>query len=97
MSKKIDLGGFVNSLKTMINPEGALEGVDPSDRMGMKIKQVSEMLRELAQRQAQQTDDLTKVHNLIVSLFEDLEQVRNPAEAPAAKPKAKPADDQTEE
>lgn len=99
LTKKIDIGGIVKSLKTMINPEGALADVDPSDAMGMKIKQITAMMRDIAQRQAQQADDFTKVHNLMISLFEDLEALRHPPEqgkkatATKAKPKEKKAED----
>jgi len=80
LTKKLDVSGIVNSLKSMINPAGGTPDVDPSDAIGMKIAQVSTLVQEMAKVQAQQTKDLQKVNQLLNGLFQDLEALRHPPE-----------------
>ncbi len=73
---KFDLQGIVNSIKTIINPEGGAPNVTEGDPIGAKIVQISTLLQTTANAQAQAGKDLTKINTLLNDLYQDLEAFR---------------------
>lgn len=81
ITKKIDISGIMNSLKTMINPAGGTPDVDPSDAIGVKIAQISTLVQDMAKAQSEQAKELAKVNQLLNGLYQDLEALRHPPQA----------------
>jgi hypothetical protein len=73
---KFDFQGIVNSVKSIINPELTPPNVTPGDPIGAKIVQISNLLQKTADAHAQSAKDLTEIHNLLNSLYTDLETFR---------------------
>lgn len=91
--KKFDIQGIINSVKSMISPEGNIPNVNPDDAIGMKIAQLSTLVQQLANAQAEQVKELTQINKLLNGLFKDIEALRK-ANAPTSND-AKTADTQT--
>lgn len=73
---KLDLQSIVNSVKSIISPEGVTPRVAEGDPIGVKIVQISTLLQNTANSQAQAAKDLTKINNLLNELYKDLEAFR---------------------
>lgn len=81
--KKFDLNSLVGGIKSLLNPEGEVPQVDPSDAIGVKIAQLSLMMQQLAKSQEQHAKDFALASQLLNDLYKDLEALRHP---PAANP-----------
>lgn len=75
---KFDVNGIINSIKSMINPEGNTPQPDADDAIGIKIAQLSTMVQQLANAHAKQAKELHKVNKTLNELFKDIETLRNP-------------------
>lgn len=73
---KFDFQSIVNSVKSIINPEGTTPNVVEGDPIGAKIVEISNLLQTTAQAQAQSAKDLSKINGLLNSLYKDLEAIR---------------------
>ncbi len=76
LTKKIDIGGIVDNIKSMVNPGGGTPDVDPNDALGIKIAQISLKIQELVTAQAEHTKSLSEINKLLNAAFKDLEAVR---------------------
>lgn len=74
---KDNVGGFVGSLKTMINPTGGTPNVDPDDALGVKIAQIGTMLKQMTDAQQEHVKNLSEVHKLLNAAFQDIDALRN--------------------
>lgn len=84
LSKKLDLGGIVKSIKSMINPAAGPE-VNPDDAIGLKIVELTTKVQEMIKAHEAQTRELVQVNALLNALFKDIESLRHPPEEkPAA-------------
>lgn len=72
-------GELVGSFKTMINPAGSVPSVDPNDALGVKMAQLSTLVKQLSEAQQEQVKNLNKVNQLLNAAFEDIEALRNQA------------------
>ena len=81
---KDNVEGIVGSLKTMINPAGAVPNVNPDDALGMKVAQVSTLVKQITDAQQEQVKNLAKLSDMLTGAFKDIEALR--AECKAAKP-----------
>ncbi|MCB1827319.1 MAG: hypothetical protein KDH94_02755 [Coxiellaceae bacterium] len=77
ISKKIDLDGILGSIKSMISPDEAAAKVDPKDALGMKVTQLSALLKEISKSHAQLAKDFSKANDILSGLFKDVEAVRS--------------------
>ena len=78
ITSKFDLDKILGGIKSMISPEeGASVSADPNDVLGMKIEQLTVLMKELSQTHAKLAKDSAKANDLLVSLFKDLDAVRN--------------------
>jgi hypothetical protein len=73
---KFDLQGIMNSVKQILNPEGVTPKVSEGDPIGVKIVQISTLLKGVASSHAQSSKDLSQIHNLLNELYKDLEAFR---------------------
>lgn len=78
--------GIVGSLKTMINPAGAVPNVNPDDALGMKIAQITTLVKQLTDAQQEHAKSLVKLNEMLSGTFKDIEALR--AECKASKPDA---------
>src|SRR3990167_9411469 len=85
---KGNMTGIVGSIKSMINPAGGTPVVDPSDALGMKIAQVTTLLKQMTDAQQEHVKNLAKVNELLNTAFRDIEALR--AEKKAEKAVEKP-------
>lgn len=76
LKNKLNIGGIVDSLKTMINPAGGVPEVDPDDDLGLKIAEISTLLKEMVEAQRGYVDNLNKVNALLNAAFRDIEKLR---------------------
>lgn len=76
---KDNVGGLVGSLKSMINPTGGTPTVDPDDALGLKIAQVTTLLKQMSDAQQEHIKNLNKVSELLNGTFQDIQTLRNKA------------------
>ena len=83
MSDKFDLnklkdsmGGIVGNIKSMINPGSGTPTVDPYDALGVKIAQISTLLKQMTEAQQEQAKNLAKTNELLNTAFNDIELLR---------------------
>jgi len=94
LTEKLDLRSFVSNVKSLVNPESKILKSEKGDPVGDKLAQISALAHTLAETQAQQAKDLTKLANLIKGVYDDLHReekvvaAEKKAEAPA-KPEVK--------
>lgn len=79
LKEKLDIGGIMGSLKSMINPSSGTPEVNPDDDLGVKIAQASTLLRQMAEAQQAQVKDLQKVNALLNAIFQDIQLLRDKA------------------
>lgn len=76
LTKKIDIGGIVDNIKSMVNPGGDTPEVDPNDALGIKIAQISVKIQDLVSAQAEHTKSLSEINKMLNAAFKDLEALR---------------------
>ncbi|MCX7124596.1 MAG: hypothetical protein NTU49_02340 [Gammaproteobacteria bacterium] len=102
-------GGIMGSIKSMINPGGNVPNVDPDDALGVKIAQITTLLKQMTDAQQEHVKDLAKTNELLNGAFKDIEMLRASIKAekaaapkvevakPVEKPAETPAEKPTEE
>ena len=73
---KDSMGGIVDNLKSMINPAGGTPSVSPDDALGLKIAQVTTLLKEMSATQNEHIKNLNKINALLNGVFQDIETLR---------------------
>lgn len=69
--KKFDFQDIVNNVKSMISPSGATpQPADPEDTLGLKMAEMSILLQEMGQVQAEQAKKYAKVNGLLNEVLE---------------------------
>lgn len=95
---KESAGDFMGSLKSMINPGGSTPNVDPDDALGVKIAQITTLLKQMSDAQEEHARNIIKVNELLKGAFQDIEALRaakkaeKPSEKSAEPVVSKPAD-----
>lgn len=74
---KENMGGLVDSLKTMIDPAGKVPNVNPNDALGMKIAQIATLVKQMSDAQQEHVKSLSKLNELLNAAFQDIEALRN--------------------
>lgn len=95
---KDSMGGLVGSVKSMINPAGGTPNVNPDDALGVKIAQLTTLVKQLTDAQQEHVKHLAEVNKLLNAAFQDIEALRNSvkkekAAAPAAESKPAPEEE----
>lgn len=89
LSKKLNIQGLVNNVKSMINPEANTPKAASGDAMGEKMASISITLQETMKALNEQVKNLNSINQSINDLFKDLEAVR----AQSAKPETSAKED----
>ena len=76
LTKKIDIGGIVDNIKSMVSPGGGTPDVSPNDTLGLKMAEISLKIQELVASQEQHTKSLSEINKLLNAAFKDLEALR---------------------
>ncbi len=87
LAKKIDLGGIVSNLKSLVNPEGKTPDVDPDDALGIKIASLSMKVQDASKKQKELSKELGEINDLLNGVFSDVQALRdefNPDKAASA-------------
>ena len=93
MADKFDLNSIVGSLKSMINPAGGVPVVDPDDALGMKVAQITTLLKQTSDAQTEQVKNINQVTQLLNAAFLDIQKLRDEVQGDRAKKAAeKPAE-----
>lgn len=77
LAKKIDLGGIVSNLKSLVNPEGKTPDVDPDDALGVKIASLSMKVQEASKKQKELSKELDDINHLLNGVFSDVQALRD--------------------
>lgn len=85
---KDNMGGIVGSIKSMMNPTGATSTVDPDDALGVKIVQITTLVKQMTDAQQAHVKNLSEVHKLLNAAFQDIEALRNSVKVQKAAEKA---------
>lgn len=75
--KKFDVSGIVGDIKSMINPGGGTPEVDPDDDLGLKIAEITTLLTQMAETQAEHVKHLQKINQLLNIAFQDIKKLRD--------------------
>jgi len=78
LAKKFDLNSIVGGIKSLLNQEGEIPQVDPSDAIGAKIAQLSLMTQQMAKTHEQLGKDFIAASHILNELYKDLEALRQP-------------------
>jgi hypothetical protein len=81
---KDNMGGLVDNLKSMINPAGGTPQVDPDDALGVKIAQMSTLIKQLVDAEQEQLKQLKQLNELLNGAFQDMEALRQSIKAKKA-------------
>lgn len=76
LTKKLNIQGLMDNVKSMINPEGNTPSVSSGDAMGEKMAKASILLQETTKALDEQVKKLAEINRLINDLFKDLEAIR---------------------
>jgi len=76
LKNKLNVNSIMDSLKSMINPSAGVPEVDPDDDLGLKVVEISTLLKEMTNAQEEQAKNLKKVNELLNVAFKDIEQLR---------------------
>lgn len=85
LKSKLDLSSILDSVKSIINPASGTPDVDPDDDLGVKIAQISVLLKEMATAQEEHVKHLKKVNELLNGAFQDVESLRKELQEDRAK------------
>ena|SRR3989338_3667273 len=86
LTKKFDLGGIVNSVKSIITPTGQTPTPqNSSDVLGAKMAELSLLLQDLAAAQSEQAKKLTEANQRLNEIF-GLIRAQTPTKEPAPPP-----------
>ena len=69
-------GGLMGSLKSMISPAGGTPSVDPSDALGLKIAEMTTLIKQLSDAQQEHVKKLHELNQLLNAAFIDIEALR---------------------
>lgn len=78
LTKKFDLNGILGGIKSLLNQDGGVPPVDPSDAIGAKIAQLSLMTQQMGKMHQQLAQDFSAASHLLNELYQDLEALRHP-------------------
>src|SRR3990167_9798245 len=73
---KGNVGGIMGSLKSMISPAGGTPNVDPDDALGLKVAQLTTLIKQMTDVQQEQVKNLNKVNELLNGVFHDIQTLR---------------------
>lgn len=73
---KNNVGGLVGSIKSMISPAAGTPQVDPDDALGLKIAQLTTLVKQLTEAQHEHVKNLEKVNELLNGIFHDIGTLR---------------------
>ena len=80
----------------MINPSAGVPNVDPDDALGMKIAQLTTLVKQLMDVQQEHVKGLAKVNELLNAAFQDIQTLRGDVKNKKVTPPAAsaPAEDE---
>jgi hypothetical protein len=87
ITKKLNIGGIINNVKSMISPGGQTPQPEDGDVVGMQLAELSLLIQEQATVNAEQAKRLAKTNQLFNAVFNTLKAERDleAAEEAAAK------------
>ena len=74
---KDNVGGIMGSLKSMISPAGGTPNVDPDDALGLKVAQLTALIKQMTDAQQEHVKNLNKANELLNGLFHDVQTLRD--------------------
>lgn len=74
---KDNVGGIVGSLKSMISPAGGTPNVDPDDALGLKVAQLTTLIKQMMGAQQEHLKNLNNASELLNGLFRDVQTLRD--------------------
>lgn len=80
---KNNVGGLVGSIKSMISPAAGTPQVDADDALGLKIAQLTTLVKQLTDAQHEHVRNLERVNEMLNGIFHDIGTLR--AETKVAK------------
>ena len=83
LSKKLNIQGLVDNIKSMISPGGKTPMPEDGDMIGAKLAELSVLVQTIASEHAEQSKRFAKVNNLFNEVFSDIKAERDEANAPA--------------
>ena len=103
-----DFNAIVKEVKSVLRPGIVVPKDKEADPIGYRIAELGNLIKKLAEVNAQQGKDIAKINNMLIGLFEDLQKMKTEgsdqgatqtqaAPEPAAKTKAAPASDADKE
>lgn len=76
LSKKFDLGGIVDNIKSLVNPSGDIPSADVNDALGIKIAGITLEMKDLIAEQEAMTKSLLAISRNLNATFNDLQAIR---------------------
>ena len=76
LSKKFDLGGIVDNIKSLVNPGGDIPSADVNDALGIKIAGITLEMKDLIAEQEAMTKSLLAISRNLNATFNDLQAIR---------------------
>ena len=80
ISKKLNIGGLVNNVKSLISPGGATPDPDEDDKVGCQLAELSLLMQELNETNEEQSKRMVEINKLFNLLFEELKAEREAVE-----------------
>ncbi|MDF1796795.1 MAG: hypothetical protein P1U63_09690 [Coxiellaceae bacterium] len=83
ISKKLNIGGLVNNVKSLISPGGATPDPEEGDKVGHQLAELSLLMQELNEANEEQSRRMVEINKLFNLLFEELKAERDAVEEAA--------------
>lgn len=101
ISKKLNISGIVDNVKSIISPGGVTPKAEEGDVVGLQLAELSLKIQELAAVNAEQAKRLAQVNKLFNAVFDTLKaerdlEIQQAEQAAAADNLDKQADDVSE-
>ncbi|MDF1760706.1 MAG: hypothetical protein P1U40_09235 [Coxiellaceae bacterium] len=80
ISKKLNIGGLVSNVKSLISPGGATPDPDEDDKVGCQLAELSLLMQELNETNEEQSKRMVEINKLFNLLFEELKAEREAVE-----------------
>ncbi|MDF1655293.1 MAG: hypothetical protein P1U34_09295 [Coxiellaceae bacterium] len=80
LTKKLKIGGLVDNVRSLISPGGSTPDPDEDDKVGHQLAELSLLMQELNEVNAEQSERMVEINKLFNVLFEELQAERDAVE-----------------
>lgn len=97
LTRRLKLSGFVDNVKSIISPTGSTPDPEEGDKIGHQLAELSLLIQDMAQVNAEQTKRMSDINKLFNEMFEELKAEREELEEARRELEGESEDDDDDE